>query len=113
MMTEEERVGLKQSEAFFNFGSDGEELGGRFGTSPKNQRLCFCAHSQDGGLDHDPPISPASSPHGCRISARPPHCANCWPPSHPWRTGLSRTLRSPPPSAAICLCISWSRTSGP
>merc|ERR1719507_2867748 len=28
MMTEEERVGLKQSEAFFNFGSDGEELGG-------------------------------------------------------------------------------------
>lgn len=24
MMTEEERVGLKQSEAFFNFGSDGE-----------------------------------------------------------------------------------------
>merc|ERR1719300_914839 len=28
MMTEEERMGLKQSEAFFNFGSDGEELGG-------------------------------------------------------------------------------------
>ena len=24
MMTEEERIGLKQSDAFFNFGSDGE-----------------------------------------------------------------------------------------
>merc|ERR1719430_534809 len=30
MMTEEERMGLKQSEAFFNFGSDGEELGEGF-----------------------------------------------------------------------------------
>merc|ERR1719430_517696 len=28
MMTEEERMGLKQSDAFFNLGSDGEELGG-------------------------------------------------------------------------------------
>merc|ERR1719341_2383939 len=73
MMTEEERMGLKQSEAFFNF---------------------------------------ASSPHGCCISSRTPHCANCWSPSDPRRPSLSRALRSPPPTTTICLCISWSCSSG-
>merc|ERR1719341_323193 len=74
MMTEEERVGLKQSEAFFNFGSDGEELGGDLEDAleppPRtNGSASVLTHKME-GLTMTPPSAlpphhmAAASPHG-------------------------------------------------
>merc|ERR1719278_1689819 len=74
MMTEEERMGLKQSEAFFNFGSDGEELGGDLEDAleppPRtNGSASVLTHKME-GLTMTPPSAlpphhmAAASPHG-------------------------------------------------
>merc|ERR1719323_1359304 len=44
MMTEQERQAMKQSQDFFNFGSDGEELGGELEDAPAEN---------GGGTGHD------------------------------------------------------------
>merc|ERR1719507_3001886 len=74
MMTEEERVGLKQSEAFFNFGSDGEELGGDLEDAleppPRTNGSASVLAQKMEGLTMTPPSAlpphhmAAASPHG-------------------------------------------------
>merc|ERR1719450_868942 len=47
MLTENERQAMKQSQDFFNFGSDGEELGGEL------EDALEPAPTQNGGLSHN------------------------------------------------------------
>merc|ERR1719193_2023918 len=74
MMTEEERMGLKQSDAFFNFGSDGEELGGDLEDAleppPRTNGSASVLTQKMEGLTMTPPSAlpphhmAAASPHG-------------------------------------------------
>merc|ERR1719500_1951386 len=74
MMTEEERMGLKQSDAFFNFGSDGEELGGDLEDAleppPRTNGSAAVLTQKMEGLTMTPPSAlpphhmAAASPHG-------------------------------------------------